>query len=161
MDSTVDSRLDSTLLWSGFLDSAVHFRSKSFSKGRAPASELVLQRRGLLSEIALQGGSLESKIVLRGVGSDFEKPKLYFRQQRPDNEPLPDPPGCKVLTQPMKYGESSNLITNRFQVWLRANYFADCCLVKTIQLLNMLACKSGYYCALNRELLCRLIGTNQ
>ena len=67
--------------------------SQSFSirtsKGRAPASELVLLRRGLPSEIALQGGSLESKIVYRGVGADFEKPKIYFRQQRPDNPPPP------------------------------------------------------------------------
>ena len=30
---------------------------------RAPASELVLQRGGLVSEIAFQGGNLESKIV--------------------------------------------------------------------------------------------------
>ena len=44
------------------------------SKGRAPASELVLLRGGLPSEIALQGGSLEFKIVYRGVGADFEKP---------------------------------------------------------------------------------------
>ena len=52
--------------------------SESFSirpsKGRAPASELVLLRGGLPSEIALQGVSLESKIVYRGVGADFEKP---------------------------------------------------------------------------------------
>ena len=52
--------------------------SQSFSirtsKGRAPASELVLLRGGLPSEIALQGVSLESKIVYRGVGADFEKP---------------------------------------------------------------------------------------
>ena len=52
--------------------------SESFSirpsKGRAPASELVLLRGGLLSEIALQGGSLEFKIVYRGIGADFEKP---------------------------------------------------------------------------------------
>ena len=44
-----------------------NFRSKSFSmrtsKGRTPASELVLLRRRLPSEIALQGGSLVSKIV--------------------------------------------------------------------------------------------------
>ena len=53
-------------------------RSESFSirpsKGRAPASELVLLRGGLPSEITLQGGSLKSKIVYRGVGADFEKP---------------------------------------------------------------------------------------
>ena len=48
-------------------------------EGRAPASELVLQRGSLPSEIALQGGSLESKMVYRGVGADFEKPKKYFR----------------------------------------------------------------------------------
>ena len=47
-------------------------------------SELVLLRGGLPSEIALQGGSLEFTIVYRGVGADFEKPKIYFRQQRPD-----------------------------------------------------------------------------
>ena len=41
-----------------------NFRSESFSKGRAPASELVLLKGGLPSEIALQGGSLESKIFL-------------------------------------------------------------------------------------------------
>ena len=56
--------------------------SESFSirtyKGRAPASELVLQRGGLPSEIALQGGSLESKIVYRGVRAEFEKPKIRF-----------------------------------------------------------------------------------
>ena len=55
-----------------------YFQSESFSirtsKGRAPASELVLLSGGLSSEIALQGGSLESKIVYRGVGADFEKP---------------------------------------------------------------------------------------
>ena len=45
---------------------------------RAPASELVLLRGGLPSEIALQGGSLESKIVYRGLGADFEKPKIYI-----------------------------------------------------------------------------------
>ena len=60
-----------------------NFRSESFSirtsEGRAPASELVLQRGILPSEIALQGGSLESKMVYRGVGADFEKPKKYFR----------------------------------------------------------------------------------
>ena len=49
------------------------------SKGRAPASELVLLRGGLPSEIALQGGSLESKIVYRGVGADFEKPSLQWQ----------------------------------------------------------------------------------
>ena len=60
-----------------------NFRSESFSirtyEGRAPASELVLQRGSLPSEIALQGGSLESKMVYRGVGADFKKPKKYFR----------------------------------------------------------------------------------
>ena len=60
-----------------------NFRSESFSirtsEGRAPASEIVLQRGSLPSEIALQGGSLESKMVYRGVGADFEKPKKYFR----------------------------------------------------------------------------------
>ena len=60
-----------------------NFRSESFSirtsEGRAPASELVLQRGNLPSDIALQGGSLESKMVYRGVGADFEKPKKYFR----------------------------------------------------------------------------------
>ena len=60
-----------------------NFRSESFSirtfEGRAPASELVLQRGSLPSEIALKGGSLESKMVYRGVGADFEKPKKYFR----------------------------------------------------------------------------------
>ena len=48
-----------------------NFRSESFSKraseGRAPASELVLQRGSLPSE------------VYRGVSADFEKPKEYFR----------------------------------------------------------------------------------
>ena len=56
-----------------------YFRSESFSirtyKGRAPASELVLLRRGLPSEIALQGGRLESKIVYRGVGADIKNRK--------------------------------------------------------------------------------------
>ena len=60
-----------------------NFRSESFSirtsEGRAPTSELVLQRGSLPSEIALQGGSLESKMVYQGVGADFEKPKKYFR----------------------------------------------------------------------------------
>ena len=60
-----------------------NFRPESFSirtsEGRAPASELVLQRGSLPSEIALQGESLESKMVYRGVGADFEKPKKYFR----------------------------------------------------------------------------------
>ena len=61
-----------------------HFWSESFSihtsKGRAPASELVLLRGGLPSEIALQGVSLESKIVYhhRGVGADFQKPNKIF-----------------------------------------------------------------------------------
>ena len=49
------------------------------SKGRTPASKLVLLRGGLPSEIALQGESLESKIVYRGVDADFEKPKKLFR----------------------------------------------------------------------------------
>ena len=44
------------------------------SEGRAPASELVLQRGSLSSEIALQGGSLESKMVYLGVGADLENP---------------------------------------------------------------------------------------
>ena len=56
---------------------------KNFEKndleGRAPASELLLQRGSLPSQIALQGGSLQSKMVYRGVGADFEKPKKYFR----------------------------------------------------------------------------------
>ena len=60
-----------------------NFQSESFSirtsEGRAPTSELVLQRGSLPSEIALQGGSLESKMVYRGVGADFEKPNKYFR----------------------------------------------------------------------------------
>ena len=47
------------------------FRSESFSirtsEGRAPASELVLQRGSLPSE------------VYRGVSVDLEKPKEYFR----------------------------------------------------------------------------------
>ena len=34
-------------------------------------------------------GSFEFTIVYRGVGADFEKPKIYFRQQRPDNPPPP------------------------------------------------------------------------
>ena len=42
------------------------------SEGRAPASELALQRGSLLSEIALQGETFESKIVYRKVGPDFE-----------------------------------------------------------------------------------------
>ena len=50
----------------------IFFWSESFSirtsEGRAPASELVLQRGSLPSEIALQRGSLESKMVYRGVG---------------------------------------------------------------------------------------------
>ena len=48
-----------------------NFRSESFSirtsEGRAPTSELVLQRGSLPSE------------VYRGVSADFEKPKEYFR----------------------------------------------------------------------------------
>ena len=48
-----------------------NFRSESFSirtsEGRAPASELVLQRGSLPSE------------EYRGVSADFEKPKEYFR----------------------------------------------------------------------------------
>ena len=65
---------------SGFqINNEKFFRSESFSKGRAPASELVLLRGGLASEIALQGGSLESKIVCRGVGANFEKPKKFRR----------------------------------------------------------------------------------
>ena len=60
-----------------------NFRSESFSirtyKGRAPASELVSLRRGMLSEITR--GSLESEIVYRyrGVGADFDNPTKYFR----------------------------------------------------------------------------------
>ena len=56
-----------------------NFRSESFSirtsEGRAPASELVLQRGSLPSEIALQGGNIESKMVYRAVSADLEKPK--------------------------------------------------------------------------------------
>ena len=59
-----------------------NFRSESFSvrtsEGRAPASELVLQRGSLLSENALQGGNIESKMVYRGVSADLEKPKNIF-----------------------------------------------------------------------------------
>ena len=53
------------------------------SKGRTPASELVLLRGGLSPKIALQGGSLVSKIaiVYRGVDAYFEKPKNIFRSQ--------------------------------------------------------------------------------
>ena len=51
-----------------------NFRSESFSirtsEGRAPASELVLQRGSLPSEIALQGGNIESKMVYRWVGAE-------------------------------------------------------------------------------------------
>ena len=58
------------------------FRSESFSirtsEGRAPASELVLQRGSLPSEIALQRRNIESKMVYRGVSADFEKPKNIF-----------------------------------------------------------------------------------
>ena len=48
-----------------------------------------------------------------------------------------------------------------YVVWIKSESYydqitglassADCCLVKTIQLLNMLACKSGYYCAMCTE----------
>ena len=62
-----------------FLSESFSIRTSGTSEGRAPASELVLQRGSLPSEIALQGGSLESKMVYRGVGADFEKPKKYFR----------------------------------------------------------------------------------
>ena len=59
-----------------------NFRSESFSirtsEGRAPASELVLQKGSLPSEIALQGGNIESKMVYRGVSADLEKPKNIF-----------------------------------------------------------------------------------
>ena len=59
-----------------------NFRSESFSirtsEGRAPASELVLQKGSLPSEIALQGGNIESKTVYRGVSADLEKPKNIF-----------------------------------------------------------------------------------
>ena len=59
-----------------------NFRSESFSirisEGRAPASELVLQRGSLPSEIALEGGNIESKMVSRGVSADLEKPKNIF-----------------------------------------------------------------------------------
>ena len=49
------------------------------------------------------------------------------------------------------------------QFWLRVKICADCRLLssKYDPVINMLACESGHYCALNRELLCRLIGTNQ
>ena len=47
------------------------------SEGRAPASELMLQRGGLPSEIAFQGGNLESKIVYRRVVADFENRKIF------------------------------------------------------------------------------------
>ena len=40
------------------------------SEGRAPASELVLQRGSLPSEIALQRKRLESKMVYRWVGAE-------------------------------------------------------------------------------------------
>ena len=71
------------------------FQSESFSIRTSkaelplPSSCCRLLRGGLPSEIALQGGSLEFKIVYRGVGADFEKPKIYFRQQCPDNPPPP------------------------------------------------------------------------
>ena len=59
-----------------------NFRSESFSirtsVGRAPASELVLQRGGLPSEIAFSGGNLESKIVYRRVVANFENLKNIF-----------------------------------------------------------------------------------
>ena len=59
-----------------------NFRSESLSirtsEGRAPASELVLQRGSLPSEIALQGGNIESKMVYRGLSADLEKPKNIF-----------------------------------------------------------------------------------
>ena len=68
-------------LWENF--DFENFRSEWFSihtsERRAPASELVLLRGGLASKIELQGGSLESKILYRGVGAEFEKPKIYFR----------------------------------------------------------------------------------
>ena len=62
-----------------------NFRSESFSirtsEGRAPASELVLQRGSLPSEIALQGGNIESKMVYRGVSAlcGPRKTEKYFR----------------------------------------------------------------------------------
>ena len=64
----------------GLFDLSESF-SKRTSEGRAPASELVLQRGSLPSEIALQGGSLESKMVYRGVGAEcgLRKTETYFR----------------------------------------------------------------------------------
>ena len=60
-----------------------NFRSESFSirtsEGRAPASELVLQRGSLPSEIALQGGNIESKMVYRGGKCGPRKTEKYFR----------------------------------------------------------------------------------
>ena len=55
-----------------------HSRPRT-SKGRTPASELVLLRGGLPSEIALLGESLFSKIVYRGEDANFEKQKQLFR----------------------------------------------------------------------------------
>ena len=42
------------------------------SEGKAPASELELQRGDLPSEIAFSGGNLESKIVYRRRVANFE-----------------------------------------------------------------------------------------
>ena len=60
-----------------------NFRFESFSirtsEGKAPASELELQREGMPSEIAFSGGNLESKIVYRMVVANFENRKKYFR----------------------------------------------------------------------------------
>ena len=49
------------------------------SKGRTPASELVLLKGGLPSDIALKGRRIGSKGVYRGVNADFERPKKLFR----------------------------------------------------------------------------------
>ena len=58
------------------------FQSELFSignsEGRAPASELVLQKEGLRSEIAFQGGNIKSKILYQRVVVDFENRKNIF-----------------------------------------------------------------------------------
>ena len=87
VETSAETSAETSTSWSGFLDTAENVWSESFSvrtsKGRAPASELVLLRGGLPSEIALQGrGSLESKIVYRKVGADLGKTENIFSAHR-------------------------------------------------------------------------------
>ena len=70
-------------LWKPF--DLEYFQSESFSirtsKGRAPASKLLLQRGGLPSEIALQGDTSSSKFCIEGSVQTSKNRKYIFGLQ--------------------------------------------------------------------------------